>query len=63
MAYKQVISEYNMVHILRIFEIFASEWQDLKLTRSRYFVQENEIHIHLESGTKIMLALQDDITQ
>jgi len=63
LAYKQVISEYNMVHILRIFEIFASEWQDLKLTRSRYFVQENEIHIHLESGTKIMLALQDDITQ
>lgn len=63
LSYKQVVSEYDMAHILRIFEIFDSEWQDLKITQSRYFVQENEIHIQLESGTKIILALQDDVTQ
>jgi hypothetical protein len=52
-----------MAHILRIFEIFDSEWQDLKIAQSRYFVQENELHIQLESGTKIILALQDDVMQ
>lgn len=61
--YKQVISEYNMIHVLRIFEIFTSEWQDITLARSRYFVRENELHIQLESGTKIIFALQDDVSQ
>lgn len=52
-----------MVHVLRIFEIFTSEWQDITLARSRYFVRENELHIQLESGTKIIFALQDDVSQ
>lgn len=63
LAYKQVISEYNMVHILRIFEIFDSEWPDLKIIHAQYFVWENEIHIQLESGIRIILVLQYDITQ
>lgn len=58
--YKQGIEEYNMEIISRIFEIFASEWPDIKLTRSGYFEWENELHVTLESGTKIMLALQND---
>lgn len=52
-----------MIHVLRIFEIFTSEWQDITLARSRYFVRENELHIQLESGTKIIFALQDDVSQ
>ncbi len=58
--YKQGITEHNMGTISRIYEIFASEWPDIKLTRSGYFEWENELHITLESGTKIILALQSD---
>ncbi len=58
--YKQGIEEYNMEIISRIFEIFISEWPDLKLIRSGYFEWENELHMILESGTKIILALQND---
>lgn len=46
--------------ISQIFEIFATEWTSMKLGHSRYFVQENELHITLESGTRIIFALQDD---
>lgn len=58
--YKQWISEYNMWIISRIFEIFTSEWADMKLVRSGYFTWENELHIALESGTKILFSLQND---
>lgn len=58
--YKQWISEYNMWIISKIFEIFNSEWADLKLGRSGYFSGENELHIILESGTKIIFSLQND---
>ncbi len=58
--YKQGISEYNMWIISRIFEIFSTEWIDMKLARSGYFAWENELHIILESGTKIIFWLQSD---
>lgn len=63
LSYKQVIPDVSMVHMLRIFEIFGSEWPDLKIVWSRYFAHENELHISLESGTRIILALQDDVSQ
>ncbi len=58
--YKQGISEYNMGLISRIFQIFSTEWIDMKLSRSGYFTSENELHIVLESGTKIIFSLQSD---
>jgi hypothetical protein len=58
--YKQGISEYNMWIISHIFELFGSEWPELKLARSEYFSWENELHIILESGTKIIFSLQND---
>lgn len=57
--YKQWIEEYNMSIITKIYEIFSTEWSDIKLARSGYFAWENELHINLESGTKIIFALQD----
>lgn len=58
--YKQGISEYNMWIISHIFDLFTTEWPDLKLARSEYFSGENELHIILESGTKIIFALQNE---
>ncbi|MBC7503779.1 hypothetical protein H7169_02325 [Candidatus Gracilibacteria bacterium] len=58
--YKQGIDEYNMTTISRVFEIFTSEWSNIKLTKSRYFLGENELHIILDSGTRLIFALQDD---
>lgn len=60
LSYKTWIDEYNMSIVSQIFEVFSKEWPTLKLSRSRYFSQENELHISLESGTKIIFALQDD---
>ena len=36
--YKQGIDEYNMSIVSRVFEILTSEWSDLKLAKSRYFL-------------------------
>lgn len=58
--YKQWIEEYNMEIISKIFEVFTTEWADIKISRSGYFAWENELHMNLESGTKIIFSLQDD---
>ncbi len=58
--YKQGIEEHNMAIVARIFEIFSTEWPNMRLARSRYFAGENELHITLESGIRIIFALQDD---
>ncbi len=60
LSYKQAIEEYNMNIISQIFQVFSTEWATLHLARSRYYVDENELHIILESHTHIMFALQDD---
>ena len=60
LSYKQAIDEYNMSIISRIFDIFTTEWSDMKLAKSRYFIAENELHVILESGTRLIFALQDD---
>lgn len=58
--YKQAIEESDMSRISQIFQIFSTEWSTLALGRSRYYVSENELHILLQSGTRIIFALQDD---
>ncbi len=58
--YKQAIGESDMSTISQIFQIFSTEWTSLGLGRSRYYTSENELHIILDSGTRIVFALQDD---
>ncbi len=59
--YKQVIPDDKILIIGKILSLFHEEWGDLVLGKSQYFVVENELHISLESGTKIILTLQNDI--
>lgn len=56
--YKKVVTDKNMLVIAKIFELFDKEWADLKIANANYFVLENELHIVLESNTKIIIALQ-----
>lgn len=58
--YKQAIQETDMNIVSQIFQIFSTEWPSLILGRSTYYVPENELHIILDSGTRIIFALQDD---
>ena len=60
LSYKQGILESNMSIVTQIFQIFSTEWPTLTLGRSRYYVAENELHIILESDTRIIFALQDE---
>ena len=58
--YKKVITDRNMYLVSKVFDVFQTEWNDLVIAKARYFVLENELHINLESNTKIILALQDE---
>ncbi|MBC7498793.1 hypothetical protein H7170_04075 [Candidatus Gracilibacteria bacterium] len=60
LSYKIGVEESNMNIISQIFQVFSTEWATLPLARSRYYVDENELHIVLESRTHIIFALQDD---
>ncbi len=57
--YKKIISDKNAFLLQRVFKIFSSEWSDLKIASAKYFLVENEVHIILESNTKILFTLQD----
>ncbi len=63
LSYKKVLQDRSMFLITKIFEVFGTEWTDLEIARAKYFVSENELHIVLESNTKIILALQEDLNQ
>jgi hypothetical protein len=56
--YKQIIPDDKMLIITKIVSLFRSEWSGLVIGKIRYFEREDELHISLESGTKILLALQ-----
>jgi hypothetical protein len=43
-------------------QVFSTEWPTSILGRSRYYADENEFHVILESNTRIIFALQDDDT-
>lgn len=58
--YKKVISTKIMFVIAKIFEVFENEWTDLRIAQANYFSVENELHITLESNTKIIFALQEE---
>lgn len=58
LGYKKVLSDKTMFLIGKIFELFAAEWSDLRIARANYFLIENELHIALESNSKIILAFE-----
>lgn len=60
LGYKKIISDRNMFFVSKILELFQIEWSDLKIAKARYFSLENELHIVLESNTKILFSLQDE---
>lgn len=62
-SYKKVITDRNMFVITKIFDLFEKEWADLKIANANYFSLENELHIILESNTKIIIALQGEENQ
>ena len=60
-GYKKVISDRSMFVITKIFELFEKEWPDFTVASANYFVVENELHIVLESNTKIIFDLQGEV--
>ena len=59
--YKKILSDKEMFVIRKIFEVFSVEWTDLQIARANYFLKERELHIVLESNTKIIFALNEDL--
>lgn len=57
--YKNIIPETKLLAISKVIEIFWEQWPDIKLGRARYLTDENEFHLALENGWKILFALQD----
>lgn len=57
-GYKKVVSDRTMLVITKIFELFEKEWTDLPIVQVNYFSIERELHLILESNTKIIFALQ-----
>ncbi len=57
--YKNIISETRLTAMNKVLEIFKQEWTDIHLWKFRYLTEENEFHISLEKGWKILFALQD----
>lgn len=59
LEYKSILSESRLLAINKVLEILRQEWSDIRLGKIRYLIQENELHISLENGWKILFALQD----
>lgn len=57
-GYKKIISDRTALVINKIFELFEKEWTDLLIVQANYFAVERELHLILESNTKIIFALQ-----
>lgn len=60
LGYKKILSDRTMFLISKTFEVFEHEWKDLTIARWRFFPLENELHLILESNTKIILAFHDE---
>lgn len=60
LGYKKIISDRSMFIIAKIFDLFEKEWQNLTIVSAKYFLEENELHIILESNTKVIFALQNE---
>lgn len=58
LAYKKTISDRMMMMIAKTFDLFAKTWPDLPISYANYFLSENELHLTIESGTKIIFAFQ-----
>ncbi len=47
-----------MLLVNKIISLFETEWNELTITKIRYFARENEIHMTLTSGTHVLLTLE-----
>lgn len=59
-GYKKVISDRQIFTIGKIFELFEKQWTDLIIARANFFALENELHVTLESNTKIIFSLYNE---
>ena len=57
--YKSIISETKLLAINKVIDLFRAEWSDIAIGKIRYLSRENELHISLENGGRILFALQD----
>ncbi len=59
--HKTIIPDIKLSAIIKIVDILKQQWPDLKLWKIRYLTEENEVHLSLENGGRILFALQDFI--
>lgn len=60
LGYKKILTDKEMWTISKIIETFRKEWSDLTIAKANYFLDENELHIILESNSKIIFAIHED---
>lgn len=61
LGYKKILTDKEMWTISKIIETFRKEWTDLNIAKANYFLDENELHIILESNSKIIFSLHDEL--
>lgn len=59
--YKEAITPHSLSGILIAKQTLTTEFPDLWLWLFRYFPNERELHISLESGTRILLSLDETV--
>lgn len=59
--YKEVFAEELVSVIRKTLEIIRSDFSDFRLAKTRYFENEQELHITLESGVRIFLSLDSTL--
>lgn len=57
--YKTIINESKLLAMRKVIEILKLEWDGIRFGKVRYLIRENELHISLENGSRILFALQD----
>ncbi len=57
--YKNIVPEEKIIAITKVVEIFKQEWWDIKIGKIRFLAEENEFHISLENGGRLLFSLQD----
>lgn len=57
--YKEIMSEYTASSIAKISSHIETTWSELKIQSLQYFARENEVHISLLNGGKILIGLKN----
>ncbi len=59
LEYREIMEESKAQIIKKTLEIFEQTWPDLILEKIIYLWRENELHLILKNGTRILFTLQD----